>query len=890
MKELSEHKDQCGQRKADDSDSLWRLVRMLLEHLSSVALVLDALDECEDYLPLMDHLIQLCSSSSVRIIILSRRERNIAQQLQARPEIRIHDRHNNDDILRFLDKQIAGCSKLSLPNVSALVLQSFGVELKLILLDRANGSFLWAALVIEELRRKQTPSEIVETLKTTPPGVEALYESILVRYRNELDKDTRKICRAVLRWLACATRPLCINEVWEALRVEYTLLASGSSTDEGFFLTRREMVDSCGSLVREENKTLLLAHLSLSEFLRKPLPAAYPSLEVQEFSMNLSEASWKLALTSLQYITTCSKYYCSGSLDRYRRLNLPRMTNCRYFMEYAVTYWLIHLSNSEVIFLHKAPTVLSTFCLSTSMLFWLEVWFSLGRQNLWLLEKQLRNIALKTSASTTSRVQLGRDAKDLPFMYRWSVAMLQLLERHGPCCEKEPSYLHFVDPLSFEEDSGDRGDKGIFALFVPNEPQLHSQHVRLNTQAHQQPREPAADLPFSNAFNTHFSHRVTYAFGVFSVHKQSNVIFFGDYMSTAPKLFCQDMSTGRILAPTVHPYDEGRSYWCEGYALSKDGKYLAICYRSIPYTGTTILGDDEKHHVVLWEMTDHFDFDDPNATSWCTIKKMVTGKSRKSDYSPQPVAFGNDGTLFCPYGRFESCSKLIDRYSCPSKAHMVGNLDALKNATTSGGLAYSADTLDLVLCDTELKRLVKFQGHEMTFDTVVQLRRPNVAICCISPRGRYVVWRERSMFQPCFLHDFVTNTTKYLQGSEGVLFPTQSLLVFSADEECLFGVLTPSTEFNYHKRYVSIWKDISEKPQQQVSAVVGEILGIYFTTLQQPAYLATRERWAEIDPSRLETVAQQFLPRSLVAKQQASTKGDCLAVVSYIPERLGQSK
>jgi len=882
-KELVEHKDECGQSKADDSDLLWCILRKQLERLSSVALVLDALDECKDHLPLMDHLSQLCSTSTVRVIILSRRERDIAQQLEAWPQIMIHDGQTKGDILRFLNEEIVGCSKLSLPSVSALVLQTFEIELAQILLERANGSFLWAALVIEELRRKQTPWEIVETLKKTPSGIEELYRSILTSYAKELDQDTRRICQAVLRWLACATRPLLVDEVWEALRVEYTEMASGTMENAEFFLTRQEMVDSCGSLVRNANETLFLAHLSLSEFLHNQQRETVSNHELTEFLIYLPNASWRLALSLIEYISACSSHFTSGTHDKHRMLSPTLMMQQHPFLEYAVSKWLFHLGNCEVVVWQEVPASLSAFCLSSPMLFWLQSWFSRDGQNLWLLEKQMRRIAISSSGG---QLQSSCSDRGSAFMQRWSIAMLQFLERHGSCCEEEPSYVHSIDPASFDEDNG---DSSIFTDFVSQQPWLHTQHDRLHVNAHRSHNGHGDKLPLPKTSRIQFGVRAKPAFGIFYVDQQRKVLIMADYMSSAPKLFCQDVNSGRTLPPTAHPYDKGRIYWCEGYAVSKDGRYFAVYYRSYLHNEAPF-PEDSRHHVIVWEISSHLDFGEDQAMTWCTPRRVISQTTRNTCYSPQPLAFGSDGILVSPYGRIDPCSGQFDGYLSPVSDKGVDRVSVLRDNGALGGLAFSKDTSTLLFHDTNLKRLVQVQIEDMTEALIVQPYIPDVCICCISPRGRYAVWRESKALKVCYLQDFKSSTTKTLPGSEGILFPTHSLLAFSTDEACLFGILTPQVESDLGKRCVSIWTHLSSEPKQTTSPIIGELVGFHFTTLQEPAYLATSERWTRFDPLELQTVADKFLQPSSVVQQQVSVHGDRLVMLLYAPNERANVK
>ena len=255
-KDLIERKDASGQNKAKDFFALWSVFCKHVNLRSRTAIVIDALDVCLDAEAFLGGLKSVSYNNGARVIVISRRETNIARQLETSPHIPFGAQENQSDIATFINRRIASSSRLSESQAASVFFQKFGVVLPQFLLERSEGSFQWVKMSLDEAETKLTATEIVNTIVRTPPGIFAQYSSILGRYVNERDESTVSICRTVLRWLACVPRPLTLEEILEILKLQYTGSASNTKNDEKFPLSREAVVSSCGSLVIEVNQTL----------------------------------------------------------------------------------------------------------------------------------------------------------------------------------------------------------------------------------------------------------------------------------------------------------------------------------------------------------------------------------------------------------------------------------------------------------------------------------------------------------------------------------------------------------------------------------------------------------------------------------------------------------
>jgi hypothetical protein len=151
----------------------------MLEDPSSegVILIVDALDECtKDLHPLLDY---IAKSSRVKWIVSSRNwplieeklgkaKQKVRLQLELNEEsisaaVRIYIRHKVDELA--LDK---GYDQKTRDTVQQH------------LVDNADNTFLWVAVVCQELQATEV-WEVLDVTKKTPAGLEALYD-LMIRH------------------------------------------------------------------------------------------------------------------------------------------------------------------------------------------------------------------------------------------------------------------------------------------------------------------------------------------------------------------------------------------------------------------------------------------------------------------------------------------------------------------------------------------------------------------------------------------------------------------------------------------------------------------------------------------------------------------------------------
>ncbi|KAL3468130.1 hypothetical protein BJX64DRAFT_84891 [Aspergillus heterothallicus] len=173
----------------------------------SLAMYIDALDECEDSQAarMIRFFEELCESvQNIRICFSSRHYPHIEITTGTELTLENEDGHKED-----IQKYIKSNLKLGKRNKQIESLQSA-------ILEKSSGIFLWVVLVIEILTDLPVKSitKMSESLQGIPSKLEKLFEMILARDRKNLEQ--MKLC---LHWVLFAIRPLKAQELYFAIQI-----------------------------------------------------------------------------------------------------------------------------------------------------------------------------------------------------------------------------------------------------------------------------------------------------------------------------------------------------------------------------------------------------------------------------------------------------------------------------------------------------------------------------------------------------------------------------------------------------------------------------------------------------------------------------------------------
>lgn len=253
--------DHAGKRLFEDAntwDVLCEMIMSILRDgtLPDVVLAIDALDECITELPQLLEFIAKLSSSPVKIIVTSRNwpEIDYGLALDAQTSqicLELNERSVSAAVLHYISYKVNELARRKKYD------DATRAQVHAYLTSKADGTFLWVALVYEQLAGIQVLKRHMETkLKEFPAGLNALYERMLGHVLGSLDAD---LCKQILSIVSTVYRPVGFSE----------LAALVESTDN--FLDNpasfREVVEQCGSFLTVKEDVVFFIHQSAKDFL-----------------------------------------------------------------------------------------------------------------------------------------------------------------------------------------------------------------------------------------------------------------------------------------------------------------------------------------------------------------------------------------------------------------------------------------------------------------------------------------------------------------------------------------------------------------------------------------------------------------------------------------------
>jgi len=220
--------------------------------LGNIILIVDALDECSvDRERLLDF---IAKPSPAKWIVSSRNWSDIEESLDgAEQKIKLHLELNRDSVsmavecyVKFKVNQLAQKKKYD-EDMRIAVLQH--------LTANADGTFLWVALVCQELsnaniRRRHT----LDTLMLFPPGLDPLYRRMLKQISQSTDAQ---LCKDILAIASVVYRPITLEEL------NVLVEALGDLSREEV----EEVIGSCGSFLTVQNGLVSFVHQSAKDYL-----------------------------------------------------------------------------------------------------------------------------------------------------------------------------------------------------------------------------------------------------------------------------------------------------------------------------------------------------------------------------------------------------------------------------------------------------------------------------------------------------------------------------------------------------------------------------------------------------------------------------------------------
>ncbi|GKT48338.1 vegetative incompatibility protein HET-E-1 [Colletotrichum spaethianum] len=362
------------------------LETMLLDPiLDGVLLIIDALDECGvDRPKLLNFIARVSSSSRANWIVSSRNWPDIEETLDSTTQkvairLELNEKSVSGAVHTYIQYKVDKLAALkSYDDVTRNTVQNY-------LIDNSNGTFLWVALVCQELASDKVRKwHTLNVIKKFPPGLESLYGRMIDHISDSNDAD---LCKEILATVSVIYRPVTLQELM-------CIMQSPTQFDNDLqFL--EEIVRSCGSFLTLREGTVYFVHQSAKDFLLDEANKAFNQIlpfgiaqqhhtiflrSLEELSRKLRRDIYGLCVPGVDIEDVSPpdpdplaplKYSCIHWVDHLKDSNSVEATICgdmqitHTFLKYKYLYWLEALSllrsmSQAVLAVQKLETLLAS--------------------------------------------------------------------------------------------------------------------------------------------------------------------------------------------------------------------------------------------------------------------------------------------------------------------------------------------------------------------------------------------------------------------------------------------------------------------------------------------------------------------------------------------------
>ena len=323
LRQAHENAVNFGRNSLSTSDRPLELMK-IIGRLAGTYLIIDGLDECEDPPEVANTFKVLAqSTTNVRIMCVSRELPSIRKAFQDCDSLKLIPKFMTSDIDKFLRAEIKDLSHHE---------NSTQDELFATLSARADGMFLWARLMVDNITSATSSSELSRTLEELPLGLNEAYQQAFERL-DRASPRLRTFAITILSWTCCSARPMTAPELQDALSWDDEL----GTFSEAKKPYKEAIVGACSPLVEhiEASGTLRLVHLSVQDFLCNRVQDLGSSSMADTPLVSVEQAHCNAA-------KVCIEYLCLSGVAGVLDIDPDRFP----FADYATLYWCQHLVQS----------------------------------------------------------------------------------------------------------------------------------------------------------------------------------------------------------------------------------------------------------------------------------------------------------------------------------------------------------------------------------------------------------------------------------------------------------------------------------------------------------------------------------------------------------------
>ena len=628
-------------------ESLWNYFCGVLDELLTATLVLDGLDECSDSKNFVKKLRNLIKNGRTRIVITSRREKNLIKEFESCQSLEITPEHVQKDIETFVKYKITRSPRLSNPIVTDIVEEK--------LLRSHFGMFLWVRLVLKELKACMSVEQVQQTLAQLPTGLEATYSTVTQRLEKTLARSAVEVARKVLAWAIGSARSISFDELCTALSYQYKLEGQTLLYEDSTFpYSEKDIEIICGSLIVIRNGQVQPAHYTVKSYMLE-LGKKLKTCSVSHITLVPS-----LHATSIDLAAVCVTYFAEkltfqsakrDVLDQSGKGNDVFENNT--FLSYSCIYWTYHALDCPIDRGNELAHWLTDRVTSPAVTrHWLEGSLQLDRKGLWRLVIAIEELEVFFGEGR----EMDNASEDVSQMCEWCTGTRNTLDDYGAIFMESPSLIQTLD-------------LGSFYLGKPRK--------SLSESGSEIPREVEMVLHISKTptvndpdfERTHLEYERRGYFNLwkaelgFFVYDQNQDVFFSGEKSIDRSgqewLFVQQAKTGRRLPPVVKDLGEAvssRDHFprvVRAAKISPDGRFFVVAYAR--WLSVWVIKRDlmfQQSRKATQRLTSH---------NWafrlmeCPYPDST--ELNKSDTDASIITFSPENRLFVPGGWFNLPSK-----------------------------------------------------------------------------------------------------------------------------------------------------------------------------------------------------------------------------------------
>ncbi|KAF9235443.1 hypothetical protein BU15DRAFT_64800 [Melanogaster broomeanus] len=251
-------------------------------------IVVDALDECDDLKELLHELVKLDADRHCRVFVTARPLHSINRSFADLPSISLRNRVDavRKDVYFHINTELQSRDKLKTFS------HDLQEEIRVALMDKANGMFRLVQLQLDRLNRCLSLHDLRKALETLPATLYETYNRMLLAIDEEFGGQ---VARRALLWLVTALYPLRLSQLHEALAINVDKPALDSTSAP---MNATDILEICGSLVSYDKKTdiITLSHYSVKEYLTSK------DVADKTYFVDHPRASFELASVSINSI------------------------------------------------------------------------------------------------------------------------------------------------------------------------------------------------------------------------------------------------------------------------------------------------------------------------------------------------------------------------------------------------------------------------------------------------------------------------------------------------------------------------------------------------------------------------------------------------------------